>query len=138
MKFVDVASLAALFLVATAPFAPRSEAAPLLSHAAAMEAPSKAIVVRYGGWHGGWGYRNWGGYRGWGHRGWGHHGWGWGAAATGAIVGGAIAGSAYYGGDPYYSGDPYYGESYTQDDCPPYGHGSYYPGHYMAHRYYGW
>jgi hypothetical protein len=127
MRFINAACVAALAVIATGTLAPRCEAAPLPTNVAAMKAGlDKAVVqVRYGGWHGGWGYRGSGGYRGWGHR-----GWGLGAVAAGALVGGAIANSGYYGAYPYYGG------GYAYDYCPPYGYEGHYPGSYARH--YGW
>ena len=107
MNFIKAVLLAALAVTTTGTFAPRSEAAPLPTDVAAMKIALDAPVVqvRYGRWHGGWGYRGGAGYRGWGHRGWGYRGWGLGGVAAGAVVGGAIARSAYYGGAcPYYDG----------------------------------
>jgi len=94
---------------------------------AALDTP--VVQVRYGRWHGGWGYRGWGGYGGWGHRGWGYRG-------LGAVGGGAIASSAYYGTYPYYGGGYAYSGGYADDYCPPYGYAGGYPG-YRAGYYYG-
>ena len=100
MKFVKAAFVVALALTTAGTFTSRAEAAPLPTNVAAMKAAldTPVVQVRYGRWHGGWGYRGWGDYGGWGHRGWGHRGWGF-----GAVVSGAIASSAY-GAYPYYEG----------------------------------
>jgi hypothetical protein len=127
MKFVKAAFVAALAVTTAGALTSRAEAAPLPTNVAAMKAAldTPVVQVRYGGWHGGWGYRGWGGYAGWGHRGWGYRGWGW--------------RSAYYGTYPYYGGGYAYSGGYADDCCPPYGYGyaGYYPG-YRAWNYYGW
>jgi len=73
MKFVKAAFVVALAVTTAGAFTSRAEAAPLPTNVAAMKAAldTPVVQVRYGRWHGGWGYRGWGGYGGWGHRGWG-------------------------------------------------------------------
>jgi len=125
MKFVKAAFVVALAVTTASAFSSRAEAAPLPTNVAAIKAAldTPVVQVRYGGWHGGWGYRGWGGYGGWGHRGWGYRGWG--------------LRSAYYGTYPYYGGGYAYSGGYADDYCPPYGYAGYYPG-YRAWNYYGW
>ncbi len=113
------------------------QAAPLTGLSAAAKPTaqaSQAIQVRWGGWHGGWGWRG----GGWGL--------GIGALAAGALIGAAIASPYYYGGGyPYYAAYPSYdydyswgspyGYSYSTTYYPAYSYGYYRP--YRRHFYAG-